>query len=426
MAPDYVGPLVRQLRATGATVFVDEQDIPAGSDWRVKLYQEIAYADAVIVAASDKWCERLACQREEAFARKWGVPILPVHLRSISSRSPILNAQHVTRPGGGALVAANAVPADEVYTAAADRILELVEPRYVETHPLDRAFTFMEKLGAEHFLEVKARLQRAGLAEAHTGPFQTWDDAYDAVFALAECPSGREKIDGVEQAMGMPSRPRSVRVNVQVEGDRPALGAIHRFDGAGWTELAPPLALLRKLGSLSVQQAVAHTADAVSGAVEGGECILQIATNDVRASLARADKNGRVCDRFRGVTFWPARDGSLAHGREPGGELGRWDVAGHPCRTWKVQDDVDLEDMDGAYASVVLRPLHDQASQRHDRQYLTWLHHEDTAPDWDAGQCLAFDKLLERVMRCVGAGADAALLWTDARYHILPAESPGT
>lgn len=424
--PDYLGPLVRQLHAAGATVFVDTEDIAAGFDWRVALYREIAYADAVIVAASDWWCTRQACRREEAFGRRWSVPIVPVHLRALPRGTPILNQQHVTRLGGGPLVVNDQVPPTEVYTEAATSILRAVVRRDVQVHPLDRAFAFMERLGTKEFAEVRGRLQRAGAAEAHPGGFENWDDAYDAIFALADCPGGLEKLDGVEQAMVKPPRPCSVRVVLRVDGDRPALGAIHRFDGAGWTELAPPAALLRKLDRLSVEQAVAHTADAVSDAADGGESILQIATNDVRASTARADKNGRVCDRFRGVTFWPARAASLAPGREPAGDLGRWDANGHPCRTLKIQDHVDLEDMDGAYASVVLQPLHDQASQRHDTQYLTWLHHEETAPAWEAGQCLPFDTLLGRVMACVRDGADAALLWTDARYHILPAESPGT
>jgi hypothetical protein len=77
---DRVVPIVQILRATGASVFRDADDIPKGVRWRPVLDSELQNANFVMLFWSDNASRSGEVKKEYEFACEKGINILPVFL----------------------------------------------------------------------------------------------------------------------------------------------------------------------------------------------------------------------------------------------------------------------------------------------------------------------------------------------------------
>lgn len=80
---DLVKPLVDGLRRIGHEVWFD-RELSGGESWWASILSNIRASDALILAVSVKELESDACQREVAYARSVGKPVLPVMVAAVN------------------------------------------------------------------------------------------------------------------------------------------------------------------------------------------------------------------------------------------------------------------------------------------------------------------------------------------------------
>ena len=77
---ELVLPIVRLLRAAGAKVFVDQENIPYGDNWERVLMEQLGEAERVLVFWSKSAAESKWVRREYVTAIREGVRVVPVPL----------------------------------------------------------------------------------------------------------------------------------------------------------------------------------------------------------------------------------------------------------------------------------------------------------------------------------------------------------
>ena len=93
---DIVGPIVKLLRATGAPVFRDVEDIALGQKWREAIQESIAAADALILFWSCDAAESAEVRKEWQAAIALKKSVIPVNLDSTPLPKTLENYQGVS------------------------------------------------------------------------------------------------------------------------------------------------------------------------------------------------------------------------------------------------------------------------------------------------------------------------------------------